>query len=69
MFNFTQIISSKALWNFAYVESNRALIAKDEGLMKLRTFLLDGDQILQKNVEGILHMFNPPSITTMEKSR
>jgi hypothetical protein len=59
MLNCSQIIFSKALWNFAYVESNRALITKDDRLIKLRPFLLGDDPILQRNIEGILHMCNP----------
>ena len=52
----------QALWNFAYLESNRALISGDDGIAKLnKTLEKSDDVILKKNVAGILHMFTSPA--------
>jgi hypothetical protein len=52
--------ASRALWNFAYRESNRKLIAAANGIPKLKSALAQTfDPILQQNICGILHMFNP----------
>jgi hypothetical protein len=52
--------ASRALWNFAYTESNRKLIAKANGKEKLQTALKKtSDSIVLQNINGILHMLNP----------
>ncbi len=50
--------SFKALWNFAYLESNRTLMSHDNGIEKLRKALAKAtDPIIIKNITGILYMF------------
>jgi len=50
----------QALWNFAYIESNRAILAA--GIAKLeQLFKKTDDPILKKHIEGVLYMCNNPS--------
>lgn len=52
-----RLISIQAVWNFAYAESNRSIIVKDNGIEKLYNVLTETDDpILKKNIEGILYM-------------
>ena len=51
----------QAIWNFAYLESNRALISQHDMISKLEQTLASAtDSIFKKNIEGILFMFSPP---------
>jgi hypothetical protein len=60
-FIFFPLTYTQALWNFAYLESNRKLIAESEGLARLaRAMEQTDDEIVKKNIYGVLRMFTAP---------
>eukprot|EP00026_Physarum_polycephalum_P005765 Phypoly_transcript_05803.p1 GENE.Phypoly_transcript_05803~~Phypoly_transcript_05803.p1 ORF type:complete len:616 (+),score=85.44 Phypoly_transcript_05803:46-1893(+) len=51
--------AAKAIWNFAFLESNRTIILNALGIGKLENSLKQtNDPILKKNIMGILNMFS-----------
>eukprot|EP00026_Physarum_polycephalum_P003089 Phypoly_transcript_03098.p1 GENE.Phypoly_transcript_03098~~Phypoly_transcript_03098.p1 ORF type:complete len:657 (+),score=97.00 Phypoly_transcript_03098:524-2494(+) len=62
----SKLEASRALWNFAYLESNRKRIADSNGIQKLKDAMQDiDDPIAQQNIAGVLHMFEiapPPAV-------
>eukprot|EP00026_Physarum_polycephalum_P005612 Phypoly_transcript_05647.p1 GENE.Phypoly_transcript_05647~~Phypoly_transcript_05647.p1 ORF type:complete len:615 (-),score=88.60 Phypoly_transcript_05647:6-1850(-) len=53
--------AARALWNFAYLESNRALITESHGINKLKSVVEHTeDLVVKKNILGIIHMCTTP---------
>eukprot|EP00026_Physarum_polycephalum_P004226 Phypoly_transcript_04243.p1 GENE.Phypoly_transcript_04243~~Phypoly_transcript_04243.p1 ORF type:complete len:466 (+),score=56.39 Phypoly_transcript_04243:731-2128(+) len=58
--------ASRALWNLAYLESNRTLITMLNGILGLAKVMdVTEDPILKQNIEGVLHMFKTPAQPTV----